>query len=328
MAPPLSSIAAALSRRGCSAQSSAPLAAVAAALASQARPAVYAGFDPTGPSLHVGHLSIIAALSRLQQAGVAPIALIGGATAVIGDPSGRTSARAPMAASVLETNVRGVHSCLTSLLGPGTTILNNASFYEGVGVIPFLRDVGCHFRLGAMLAKESVKLRLVAGEGGEGEPASSSGTTAGMSFTEFTYQLLQANDFLTLHRSHGCGLQIGGSDQWGNITAGIELVRRSEAREVHGVTLPLVMGEGGKKIGKSEGNAVWLDPSLTPHHEFYQHLLSVPDDAAPSLLWGLTDLPGEVIEEHVALAASKPETRPCQRLLADTVTGWVRGAEG
>jgi tyrosyl-tRNA synthetase len=344
----------------------------------------YAGFDPTAPSLHLGSMAVIVALARLQREGVRPIALIGGATGLIGDPTGKSADRPLLTADTVATNAAGIRRSLETMLDFGdgangsnaaysgsrrvsAACVNNADFYAGMGVLAFMRDVGTHFRLSAMLAKDSVKSRLesaggargsvgssssgrtpavsetdaaptgsiVAASGRPSAPAAGASTAAagGISYTEFSYQIFQAYDFHVLRRSHGAVLQVGGSDQWGNITAGIELVRRcadgaGAGAEVHGLTVPLLTGPGGRKFGKSEGNAVWLDPALTSHHALYQYLLNTPDDGVGRLLRLITLLEEEQVAAAEAAQAAKPQAKPAQRLLADTVTAMVRGPEG
>jgi tyrosyl-tRNA synthetase len=356
---------------------------LAAASAGGGQPvSAYAGFDPTAPSLHLGSMAVITAMARLQREGIRPIALVGGATGLIGDPTGKSADRPLLPPAVVETNVAGIRRSLETMLDfgdgcasggstaspPGrvsAVCVNNADFYAGMGVLGFMRDVGRHFRLTAMLAKDSVKSRLGAagGEGGGGAGGEATGaqqattraaaaarvegsrpvstaagapppagaaaaSAAGISYTEFSYQIFQAYDFATLRRSHGAVLQLGGSDQWGNITAGIELVRRADEAEVHGLTVPLLTGAGGRKFGKSEGNAIWLDASLTSHHAFYQYLLNTPDEAVGRLLALITLLPDEAVAAAMAEQAARPEAKPAQLLLADTVTRMVRGEEG
>src|SRR6476620_11403690 len=218
----------------------------------------YAGFDPTAPSLHVGNLIPVMGLAHLQRAGHRPIALVGGGTGMIGDPSGRSSERTLNSLEVVEENVRGIRHQLERFLdfsgSRGALMRNNADWLVRLGAIEFMRDVGKHFTVNYMTAKDSVKSRL----------------DAGISYTEFSYMLLQAYDFLELHKREGVRLQIGGSDQWGNITAGVELIRRAASVEAHCVTLPLVTTAAGTKFGKTEAGAVWLDPMLTSPYKFYQ----------------------------------------------------------
>src|SRR6476620_10058180 len=211
----------------------------------------YCGFDPTARSLHVGNLIPVMGLAHLQRAGHRPIALVGGGTGMIGDPSGRASERSLNSLEVVEENVRGIRQQLERFLdfsGPRSALMrNNAEWLMNLGAIEFMRDVGKHFTVNYMTAKDSVKSRL----------------DGGISYTEFSYMLLQAYDFLELHKREGVRLQIGGSDQWGNITAGVELIRRAASVEAHCVTLPLVTNSNGTKFGKSESGAVWLDPART-----------------------------------------------------------------
>src|SRR5205085_5999610 len=248
----------------------------------------YVGFDPTASSLHVGHLVPIMGLVHLQRSGHRPIALVGGGTGLIGDPSGKAAERSLLSVDEVDANVRSIRAQLGQFLdfGDGTggvsdaILADNAEWLRTLRTIEFMRDVGKHFTVNYMLQKESVKSRL----------------ESGISFTEFGYMLMQAYDFLELHRRYGAMLQMGGSDQWGNITAGIELIRRTESAEVHGATLPLVTTASGAKFGKSEGGAVWLDPSLTSPYEFYQFWLNADDRDVGRYLRYFTLLAREEIE--------------------------------
>jgi tyrosyl-tRNA synthetase len=274
---------------------------------------LYAGFDPTADSLHVGNLVPMLTLRRFQNAGHRAIALAGGATGMIGDPGGRSTERALNEADTVHAwtdRIRGQLGRLVDL--DEGLLLNNYDWTAGVPVIDFLRDVGKHFTVNYMLAKESVSARL-AGEG--------------ISFTEFSYMLLQANDFRVLHDDHGCTLQIGGSDQWGNITAGIELLRRTRGVAAHGLTLPLVTTAAGEKFGKSAGNAVWLDPAKTTPYAFHQFWLNVDDRDAVPFLKIFTFLSRPEIEAIEAEAAERPQARPAQRALAAEMTTLVHGPE-
>jgi tyrosyl-tRNA synthetase len=279
---------------------------------------LYCGFDPTADSLHVGSLVPLLALRRFQLAGHRPIALAGGATGFIGDPSGRSAERVLMTADVVAERVARIRSQLGRFLdfdGPAAAVLvDNLDWTAPMSVIDFLRDVGKHFSVNAMLAKESVSARLEAG---------------GLSFTEFSYMLLQSYDFLELHRRYGCTLQIGGNDQWGNITAGLDLIRRVEGeRPVHALTLPLVTDSSGAKIGKSTGGGnVWLDPALTSPYALYQYLLNVDDRDVGTYLRLLTFLPRPRVEELDTQTAERPQARAAQRALAEDLTALVHGAE-
>jgi tyrosyl-tRNA synthetase len=272
---------------------------------------VYAGFDPTAPSLQAGNLVPLLTLRRFQLAGHRAIALAGGATGFIGDPGGRTTERALNDADTVHAWTERIRGQLGRLVDLDTALLlNNYDWTAGVSALDFLRDVGKHFTVNYMLAKESVSSRL-AGEG--------------ISFTEFSYMLLQANDFRVLHDDHGCTLQIGGSDQWGNITAGIELVRKTRGTAVHGLTLPLVTSASGEKFGKSAGNAVWLDPERTSPYAFYQYWLNVDDRDAVPYLKIFTFLSREEIEALEAETAERPHARAAQRALAAELTTTVHG---
>ena len=280
---------------------------------------VYAGFDPSAPSLQVGNFVTIMALAHFQRAGHKVIALVGGATGMIGDPSGKTTARTMLTAEQIARNQEGVRENLSRFLDfsdspSGAVMVNNHDWFKGFTVVDFLRDVGVHFRMGAMLGRESVRARLE--------------SDVGLSYTEFSYQLLQAYDFLKLHDSHGCRIQIGGSDQWGNITAGTDLVRRLRGAECFGVTFPLVCDSTGKKFGKSEGNAIYLDHNLTPYYDFYQFFLRVEDTDVVRFLKIFTFIPMDEISALEQATRAEPEKRAAQRRLAEELTRIVHGATG
>lgn len=284
-----------------------------------ARPTpLYCGFDPTADSLHIGNLQSILLLRRFQVAGHPPFALVGGATGMIGDPGGRTSERSFLDADELDRNRESIGAQLECFLefgaGPTTaTLVDNRSWTEPVGVLEFLRDVGKYVTVNTMLAKESVKGRI------ERE--------SGISFTEFSYMLLQANDFLVLHRERGVDLQVAGSDQWGNITAGVDLVRRRTGDLVHGLTAPLIVRSDGSKFGKSEGENIWLSAERTSPYRMYQYLLNVADEDVENLLLRLTMVS---VEECLAVSAEhliSPEHRLGQRRLASEMVSLVHGTE-
>ena len=276
----------------------------------------YVGFDPTASSLHVGNLVPIMALVHLQRSGHRPIALVGGGTGLIGDPSGKATERSLMSVEEVDENVRSIRAQLARFIefdgenGGGSAILvDNAEWLRTLRTIEFMRDVGKHFTVNYMLQKESVKARL----------------DGGISFTEFSYMLMQAYDFLELHQRYGATLQLGGSDQWGNITAGIELIRRAEGAEAHAVTLPLVTTASGAKFGKSEAGAVWLDPERTSPYKFYQFWLNVDDRDAGKYLRYFTLLSREEIEALDQATAEQPERREAQQALARDMTARVHG---
>ena len=275
----------------------------------------YCGFDPTARSLHVGNLIPVMGLAHLQRAGHRPIALVGGGTGMIGDPSGRASERQLNSLEVVEENVRGIRHQLERFLdfsgSQGALMRNNSEWLMNLGAIEFMRDVGKHFTVNYMTAKDSVKSRL----------------ESGISYTEFSYMLLQAYDFLELYKREGVRMQIGGSDQWGNITAGVELIRRSVGVEAHCVTLPLVTTASGAKFGKSEAGAVWLDPSLTSPYKFYQFWINADDRDVGKYLRYFTLLTREAVEALEATASERPEAREAQRTLATDVTTRVHGAD-
>ena len=275
----------------------------------------YCGFDPTADSLHVGNLVPIMGLVHLQRAGHRPVALVGGGTGLIGDPSGRSAERPLADIAIIEANAVGIHKQLERFLdfsGPNAASMrNNADWLVPLQAVPFLRDVGKHFGINYMLAKESVKSRL----------------DEGITFTEFAYMLLQAYDFLELHRRYGVSLQIGGSDQWGNITAGTDLIRRTLGVGAHGVTLPLVTKSDGSKFGKSEAGNVWLDPARTSPYRFYQFWINADDRDASKYLRYFTLMEREEIEALDRAISERPESREAQSALAFDVTSRVHGDE-
>ena len=278
------------------------------------RRTAYVGFDPTADSLHVGSLLPLLALRRLQQAGHRPIVLVGGGTGLIGDPSGKAGERAlnpkEQVAEWAERLKRQVRPFLDFDRGPHAAILaDNYAWLSELDVIGFLRDVGKHFPVGAMLARESVKARM----------------GAGISFTEFSYQVLQAYDFMSLMLLHECSIQLGGSDQWGNITAGVELIRRVHGRAAYGLTLPLVTKTDGSKFGKTESGTIWLDPAKTSAYDMYQFWLNTPDADVVRFLRYFTFLPLARIDELAAITRQAPEKRESQRVLAREVTALVHG---
>jgi tyrosyl-tRNA synthetase len=278
---------------------------------------VYAGFDPTADSLHVGHLVALMLLRRVANAGHEPVALVGGATGMIGDPSGRSEERNLLSPEDLAANVAGVERQIRAILettGRIVHVVNNADWMRGVGYLEFLRDVGKHVPLSQMLAKDSVKSRLE--------------RDGGLSYTEFSYMLLQAWDFVHLSDSLDCRVQIGGSDQWGNITAGIELGRRLRGRELHGITCPLLTKADGTKMGKTAAGAIWLDPRRTSPYRFYQYWINLDDADAGRSLERLTELPLDEVRGLDALRSSNPAARDTQKRLAEELTRLVHGEQG
>jgi len=281
----------------------------------------YIGFDPSAPSLHVGNLMQLCTLRRLQMAGHRPIALAGGATGMIGDPGGKTGERQLLGADELVANLDGIRPQLERFLdfseGAGAAralLLDNSAWLAPMGMVEFLRDVGKHFTVNQMVAKESVRSRFERAD-------------VGISYTEFSYMLLQAYDFFRLHVDHGCELQVGGSDQWGNITMGVDLVRKLARTEVYGLTTPLVTKPDGTKFGKTESGTVWLDPSLTSPYRFYQFLLQSEDAAVGEYLRYFTFLGTEEIAALDEETVAHPERRAAQRALARSVTEMVHGLE-
>jgi tyrosyl-tRNA synthetase len=277
---------------------------------------LYCGFDPTAQSLHAGNLLQLTTLRRFQLAGHRPIALAGGATGLIGDPSGRSSERDFVTKDEVSARLARIKPQLERFLdfsGGAAILANNLDWTENLSALDFLREVGKHFSINVMLARESVSARL---EGG------------GISYTEFSYMLLQSFDFLELFRRHGCRLQTGGSDQWGNIVAGLDLIRRVEGGSGHALTTPLVTSATGEKFGKSTGGgSLWLDADLTSPYAFYQHWINVDDrDAGPYLRY-FTFLSREEIEELDRATAERPQAREAQRRLAQELTTLVHGAD-
>jgi len=275
----------------------------------------YVGFDPTAPSLHLGNLVQILTAKRLQDAGHTPYALVGGATGMIGDPrdSGERTLNDAGTVSDWVGKVRRQIEPFLSFEGDNAaTMVNNLDWTQGLSTIDFLRDVGKHFPVNRMLARETVKRRLEAG---------------GISYTEFSYVLLQSMDFLNLYREHGVTLQFGGSDQWGNITGGAELIRRAAGGTAHAFATPLITKSDGTKYGKSEGGALWLDPAMLSPYSFFQFWLNVEDEKIGELLRIFTFLPRAEIEALEAEHAEKPFLRAGQKALAEHVTTLVHGAE-
>jgi len=280
-----------------------------------AQVSAYVGFDPTASSLHVGSLVPVMGLAHLQRAGHRPVALVGGGTGMIGDPSGRTSERQLLSEEEIEANARAIEKQLSHFLdfdGPNAAKMrDNAAWLRPLKAVEFMRDVGKHFTVNYMLAKDSVQSRI---EGG-------------ISFTEFSYMLLQAYDFLELYRRDGVTVQMGGSDQWGNITAGMELIRRVEGKAAHALTMPLVTTASGTKFGKTEAGAVWLDPARTSPYKFYQYWINVDDRDAGKYLRLFTLLSRAEVEELDKSISTAPEKREAQQALARDVTARVHSAD-
>ena len=280
----------------------------------------YIGFDPTADSLHVGHLLQILNLRRLQLAGHRPIALAGGGTGRIGDPGGKSEERPVLDEEQLQANLHGIRAQLGRLLdfegttGPAALLLDNGVWIDELGVVAFLRDVGKHFTVNQMVTKESVRARLERPE-------------QGISYTEFSYMLLQAYDFLHLYDTQGCELQLGASDQWGNITMGIELVRRVRGAEVFGLTTPLVLKADGTKFGKTESGTVWLDARRTSPYQLYQFLVRSDDVVVGAYLRYFTFLDHDAIRALDAATAERPAERAAQRALAHEVCTLVHGPD-
>jgi tyrosyl-tRNA synthetase len=281
---------------------------------------VYAGFDPTADSLHVGHLMGLMVLRRFQRAGHRPIALVGGATGMIGDPSGKSEERNLLSVDELRANVAAIEIQMRGMLEfdvspTGGILANNFDWMSRFGYLDFLRDIGKNFPVNVMLAKDSVKSRLERSD-------------AGLSYTEFSYMLLQAYDFVYLNDKFGCELQVGGSDQWGNVTAGIDLARRMKSRQLYGLTWPLLTKSDGSKMGKTESGAVWLSAERTSPYAFYQYWINVDDADAGKCLRFLTELEQQDVESLDASRAADPGKRESQKRLAEEVTRLIHGETG
>jgi tyrosyl-tRNA synthetase len=276
----------------------------------------YGGFDPTAPSLHFGNLVLLVTMRRLQRAGHRPIGLVGGATGLVGDPSGRTAERTLNERDVVAEWVDRIRVQVERYLdfeGENAAIIaNNLDWTAEMSAIDWLRDVGKHFSVSRMLAKESVAARMEAG---------------GISYTEFSYQVMQALDFLELYRRHGVTLQLGGSDQWGNLTAGVDLIRRVEGATAHALATPLITRPDGEKFGKSTGSTLWLDPSLTSPFAFYQWFVNADDAVIGAYLRVFSFRSHDDIEQLEAASAERPDAREAQRALAEELTELVHGAD-
>ncbi|WP_181306220.1 tyrosine--tRNA ligase [Rufibacter sp. XAAS-G3-1] len=284
----------------------------------------YIGFDPTASSLHIGNLATIMLLVHLQRAGHKPIALVGGATGMIGDPSGKSAERNLLSEEVLRDNQNGIRKQLEKFLKfegveNAAEIVNNYDWFKEFSFLDFLRNVGKHLTVNYMMKKESVQKRITAQEGENG--------AEGLSFTEFSYQLLQGYDYYHLYKHKNVRLQMGGSDQWGNITSGTELIRRMEGGKAFALTTPLVTKADGSKFGKSESGNVWLDPTMTSPYKFYQFWLNVADEEAEKLVKRFTLLAQSEIEALVAEHQQAPHLRVLQKALAKEVTTTVHSAE-
>jgi tyrosyl-tRNA synthetase len=275
----------------------------------------YAGFDPTGPGLHIGHLVLLLTMRRLQLAGHRPIGLVGGATGLIGDPSGKSAERVLNPREVVAGWVDRIRGEVSHYLDfdageASALVVSNLDWTEHLTTLDFLRDIGKHFPVNQMLSRDVVRNRLESG---------------GISFTEFSYQILQANDFLELHRRHDCALQLGGSDQWGNLVSGVDLIRRVTGDSVHALAIPLITKPDGTKYGKTEGEAVWLSRELMSPYAFYQFWINRSDAEVPGLLKVFTFRSREEIEALEQEIAERPSARQGQRVLAQDVTELVHG---
>ena len=277
----------------------------------------YVGFDPTAPSLHIGNLAIMVVMRRLQLAGHRPIPLVGGATGLVGDPSGRNSERTLNEEAVVATWVERIRAQLAGFLdfenGTNKAVLaNNLDWTAPLSALNFLRDIGKHFSVNQMLSKDSVSSRLESG---------------GISYTEFSYQVLQAFDFLELFRREGCLLQMGGSDQWGNIVAGVDLIRRVEGKSAHALTIPLLVKADGTKFGKTASGSIWLDPSMTSPYAFFQFFLNTDDRDLIALLKSYSFKSPQELEELFKEHEANPGARKAHRALAHEVTSYIHGEE-
>lgn len=290
-------------------------------LLSKGQTTAYVGIDPTADSLHVGHLVSVMMMKHFQVAGHKPIFIIGGATGMIGDPSGKSQERNLLTEDTIQKNMAGIKAQLSHFIDFNSTasnaaiMLNNYDWMKQFSFLDFIRDVGKHITVNYMMAKDSVKRRL------NGEFAD------GMSFTEFTYQLVQGYDFLHLRKNHNCMLQMGGSDQWGNITTGTELIRRKEGLEAYGLTWPLMTKSDGKKFGKTESGNIWLDPERTSPYKFYQFWLNTTDEDAARYVKIFTLLPPAEIDALIAEHAEAPHLRKLQKTLAKEITCLIHGEE-
>ena len=278
---------------------------------------LYLGFDPTAPSLHVGNLVVLLVLRRFQLAGHRPIPLVGGATGLVGDPSGRSEERSLNDEQVVAEWVSKIKKQLEKIIDfsdkkTGAVMANNLDWTKPVSVLEFLRDIGKHFSVNQMLAKDSVANRLA---------------TAGISYTEFSYQVLQAFDFLELYRRHDCKLQIGGSDQWGNIVAGLDLIRKVEGGAAHALTVPLLAKADGSKFGKTAGGSIWLDPQMTSAYEFFQYWLNSDDADMPKLLKVFSMKSRAEIERLIETVKTNPGAREAHRELARELTTMIHGEQ-
>jgi len=283
--------------------------------------AAYVGIDPTADSLHIGHLVSVMMLCHFQRAGHKPVALVGGATGMIGDPSGKSAERNLLDEATLNHNVASIKNQLGKFLnfdaeqGNAAVLVNNYDWMQPMSFLDFIRDVGKHITVNYMMAKDSVKKRIT-GEAGDG-----------MSYTEFSYQLVQGYDFLHLYRNEKCSIQMGGSDQWGNITTGTELIRRIDSGKAFAITCPLITKADGTKFGKTEGGNVWLDPEKTSPYKFYQYWLNTSDDDAAKYIKIFTFLSKEEIETLIAAHQEAPHLRELQRRLASELTKMVHSEE-
>ena len=276
----------------------------------------YCGFDPTAPSLHHGHLVAVKLMRHLQMAGHHPLVLVGGATGLIGDPrdKGERSLNSKDIVGEWAAALQGQLESLLDFEGENPArIVNNLEWTGAMSAVDFLRDLGKHFRLGTMLSKDIVARRLASDEG--------------ISFTEFSYQILQANDFLELYRRYGCTLEVGGNDQWGNLVGGMDLIHKVDGASVHVMTNPIITKSDGTKFGKTEGGAIWLNPEMLSPYKFFQFWLNTADDDVIRMLKVFTFRSREEIEELEKQVAEAPQARAAQRVLAEDVTTWVHGAE-
>ncbi|EFA75246.1 tyrosine-tRNA ligase [Heterostelium album PN500] len=290
---------------------------------------LYAGFDPTADSLHIGNLLTLMVLLHFKRHGHKPVALLGGATALIGDPSGKSTDRPQLDRSYVENNSSYINENIVDILGKDTTIVNNIDWNKSISIIDFFRDVGRYFRVGNMLRKDFVHNRLgTLSENGKQLSLNDDDSASGISLPEFCYSLFQANDFVHLNQTHQCVIQVGGSDQWGNITDGCELIKKKLSKPAYGITIPLLTNSQGKKLGKSEGNSIWLSSKKTSAYNFYQYWIQVSDQDVEKLLKLFTLLPLEEIQSIVDAHNKEPHLRLGQKKIAECVTQLVHGDRG
>ncbi|EGG21029.1 tyrosine-tRNA ligase [Cavenderia fasciculata] len=298
---------------------------------------LYAGFDPTANSLHIGNLIQLMVLLQFKRHGHNPIALLGGATALIGDPSGKSTDRPQLDQTFITDNSKIIRENIETILGKDNLIVDNYDWNKDISIISFFRDIGKYFRIGSMLRKDFIQNRIgqvMEIPKGNGETTekcvvlNNTSDSTGISLPEFCYSLFQSNDYVHLHSTHNCVIQIGGSDQWGNITDGCDLIKKKLNKTAHGITIPLLTNSQGKKLGKSEGNSIWLSASRTSPFNFFQYWIQIADDDVEKLLNLFTFIPLQEIKEVMEKHRAEPHLRHAQRVLAEHVTRIVHGDQG